>query len=305
MQAHGLDSGVWCPYGAPGDFPPDQRTEDGLALCFDTPPLDTPMEILGFPEVTLMVVSDKPNALIAVRLCDVAPGGASTRVSYGLLNLTHRESHEFPQPLEPGQRYTVTVQLNAIGHSLPAGHRWRVAVSPTYWPMAWPSPEPVRLSVFAGAGCRLSLPARAPRPEDAHQPDFGPAEGSAPLEMKTLRAGSRRMQIEREVISGRVQFTDRTDSGSFLIVPTGVEYDSTGMDQWTIVEGDPLSATSRCDRNIKLSRNAAGWRTEVKTSSTLTADAGSFILTNVLEAFEGDVRVFAKTWTATIPRDHI
>ena len=39
---------------------------------------------------------DRPVALVAARLSDVAPDGAATRVSYGLLNLTHRESHEHP-----------------------------------------------------------------------------------------------------------------------------------------------------------------------------------------------------------------
>ena len=37
---------------------------------------------------------DRPNALLCARLCDVAPDGASLRVTYGLLNLTHRDSHE-------------------------------------------------------------------------------------------------------------------------------------------------------------------------------------------------------------------
>ena len=64
-----------------------------------------PMEILGFPEVKLKLSVDQPNALLAVRLCDVAPDGASRLVSWGLLNLTHRNGHEHPEPLEPGKIY--------------------------------------------------------------------------------------------------------------------------------------------------------------------------------------------------------
>ncbi len=30
------------------------------------------------------------------------------------------------------RRYTVTVRLDATAHALPPGHRWRVAISPTY-----------------------------------------------------------------------------------------------------------------------------------------------------------------------------
>ena len=300
-QAHGLDSGVWCPYGAPGDFPPDQRYEDGLSLCFTSAPLAEPMEILGFPEVTLTIGVNQPLALLAVRLCDIAPTGASLLISRGQLNLTHRESHEHPAPLEPGKRYTVTVRLNAIAHSLPVGHRWRLAVAPTYWPFAWPSPEPVTLSVFAGQGCRLALPVRPARPEDANLPTFEPAESAAPLALEWLRTGSRNMVVDRDVIRGQFQFTDRVDSGHFRLTANGIEYASTAMDQFTIWEGQPLSANARCDRSISVGRG--DWQTRVETSSVMTADRETFRVTNVLEAFEGNTRVFAKTWNFSVARD--
>jgi hypothetical protein len=300
-QAHGLDSGVWCPYGAPGDFPPDQRYEDGLSLCFTSAPLTEPMEILGFPEVTLTIAVNQPLALLAVRLCDIAPTGASLLISRGQLNLTHRESHEHPAPLEPGKRYTVTVRLNAIAHSLPAGHRWRVTIAPTYWPFAWPSPEPVTLSVFAGQGSRLALPVRPVRPEDANLPTFEPAESAAPLALEWLRTGSRNMVVDRDVIRGQFQFTDRTDSGHFRQTANRIEYASTAMDQFTIWEGQPLSANARCDRSILVGRG--DWQTRVETSSVMTADRETFRVTNVLEAFEGNMRVFSKTWHFAVPRD--
>ena len=77
-----------------------------------------------------------------------------------MLNLTHRDSDEHPEPLEPGRRHEVTVPLGAMAYAVPAGHRLRLAVSPTYWPFAWPSAEPVTLSLFTGEGSRLELPVR-------------------------------------------------------------------------------------------------------------------------------------------------
>src|SRR5262249_17729849 len=38
-QEHGLLAGDWCPYGAPEELPPDQRSEDGLCLCWTGDPL--------------------------------------------------------------------------------------------------------------------------------------------------------------------------------------------------------------------------------------------------------------------------
>jgi putative CocE/NonD family hydrolase len=95
----GLASGKWCPYGLVPDQAADQREDDGKSVLFDSAPLGQRVEILGAPVVELEVSADKPNALVAVRLNDVAPDGSSLRVSYGLLNLTHRDSHETPTPL--------------------------------------------------------------------------------------------------------------------------------------------------------------------------------------------------------------
>ena len=163
VQTCGVEAGVWCAEGGSADLAGDQRVEDAVSLTWDFEPLAEPVEILGHPQAFLELESDRPQALVSVRLCDVAPDGSSLLVTRGVLNLTHRESHEEPEALEPGRRYEITVPLDVIAHSFAAGHRLRVAVSPTYWPWAWPSPEPVTLTVHAG---RLELPVREPREED-------------------------------------------------------------------------------------------------------------------------------------------
>jgi putative CocE/NonD family hydrolase len=301
--SNGIYSGSWCPFGLPGDFPPDQREEDGQSVCFDTLPAAEPVEILGYPEVTLTLASDRPLALVALRLCDVAPDGASLFVTRGMLNLTHRESHEHPSPLEPGRRYTVTVRLNSVAHTLPSGHKWRLAVSSNYWPHLWPSPEPVTLTLYAGDPCRLALPARPPRPEDAGIPPFEPAEGSEPLALETLRMKDRRLNIDRDLVTGRVQYIDRSDNGWTRQVATGIEYGAASLDEHKVLEGDPLSAVTRCERTVTVGRGE--WRTRIETISTMTGDAHDFHLNNVLDAYEGDTRVFTKTWTKTVPRDFV
>ena len=66
-------------------------------------PLRQPLTILGAPVVELEVESDQPEALVAVRLNDLRPDGSDLRVTYGVLNLTHRDGHETPAPLRPGK----------------------------------------------------------------------------------------------------------------------------------------------------------------------------------------------------------
>ncbi|MCI0649473.1 MAG: CocE/NonD family hydrolase, partial [Chloroflexi bacterium] len=297
----GLDGGIWCAHGLAADLPPDQRAEDGLSLTFTSAPLDTPMEILGFPEVTMNLAVDQPQALVAVRLCDVSPTGSSTLVSRGLLNLTHRDSHEHPTPLEPGKRYTVKVRLNAVAHALPIGHRWRVALSPTYWPWAWPSPKPVTLSLFTGQASTLTLPVRPPRDDDADLAPFEEPEGAAPLEAQVLRTASRNYTVQHDVVRNMFQLVDGRDGGSKRIIANGLEYESHNTNIYTIIEDDPLSAQVRCDRMIRVGHE--DWHIRIETTSTMTADTETFYVTNLLEAYEGTVRVFARTWDFAIPRD--
>ena len=113
VEACGLEAGRWLVFGSPTDFPPDQRAEDGLSLTFDSDQLERPLEILGFPRLTLTCSADQQVGLVAARLCDVEPNGRSALVTRGLLNLAHRDDHEHPAALEPGSEYPISVTMSA------------------------------------------------------------------------------------------------------------------------------------------------------------------------------------------------
>ena len=121
-----------------------------------------PLEIAGDAALELTFTVDKPVAQVAVRLVDVAPDGAATRVSYGLLNLTHRDSHETPKNWCPGKTYTARVPFKHVAQTLSrraTGCGWLVSTS--YFPLAWPAPEPATLTLDIAA-TRLILPVRGP-----------------------------------------------------------------------------------------------------------------------------------------------
>jgi uncharacterized protein len=300
VQACGLQAGLWFPYAQPGELPAEQRPDDAFSLCFDSPAIPEAMDVLGFPEARLRLASDRPQALAAVRLCDVAPDGASTLVSWGLLNLAHRDSHEQPAPLEPGRPYDVRVVLKATGHRLAAGHRWRLAISPTYWPHAWPAPEPVRLSVFTGAS-QLILPVRAATPDAPEPRAFAPPEAAPPIAVKMVRDRARARTIEHDVAAGAWRLTDTEDHGCIRFIDAGLDYDRVHVDSYSICDGQPLSANVQCERTIGLQRGE--WQTRVETASRMWADAAAFHVSNELKAFEGDRLVFSKTWRFSVARD--
>ena len=148
---------------------------------------------------------------------------------------------------------------------------------------------------------RLELPVRPARPEDEALAPFGPPEGAAAFETEALRAKESGCTIEHDVATGRFELTFVQDYGGRRRLPSGIELETTGADVFPIVAGDPLSASTRSDRSTSLARG--DWNVRVETSSVLSADADAFLATNAVEAFEGDVRVFAKSWARTIPRN--
>jgi uncharacterized protein len=300
LQATGLDAGSWCPYGEPADWPGDQRATDGLSLAFTSAPLDEPLEILGFPEVTLELECDRPLALVAVRLCEVWPDGASTLVTRAVQNLAHLESDEHPRPLVPGEPFAAVIRLDAAGHAFAAGNRLRLAVSPTYWPWAWPSPKQVTLTLRTG-GSRLVLPVRAPRPEDAGPEPFGEPEESARMATEALTTGPAGRTHSHDLASGRHDLVFEWDVGGVVRFPSGLEVEDRNRTTYTIVEGDPLSARVLCEVGGTLGRG--DWRTRTEVVSEMTCDAGAFHVTDRLTAWEGDAVVFEREWARSFPRD--
>jgi len=296
----GALAGHWCAYGYAPDLPADQRPEDGKSLVFDSAPLPANLEILGAPVVTLELAVAQPQAQVCVRLNDVAADGASLRVTYGLLNLTHRNSHEAPEPLEPGKRYRVRVQLNDIAHVFPAGHRMRVAVSTSYWPIAWPSPETVTLTLYAGAST-LELPVRPPRSEDAGLAPFLPAEATPALQTTEQRPDKTSECVTSDLISGTTIFATDEDYGRYTIDAIDFTSDHQKKEIFQIAEDDPRSAMIDIANSRRMSRG--DWNLRTETHTVMRATAAEFVVEATLDAYEGEIRVVSRNWQVRHKRD--
>jgi hypothetical protein len=280
----------------------DQRVEAGGSLTFDTAPLQQPLEFLGTPILHLKVAADKPNALVAVTLSEVLPDGSATRLSYGLLNLTHRDSHEVLEPVEPGRFYDLHLKLNVCGQKIGIGSRLRVAISSSYWSTAWPSPEPVTLSIVTGES-GLELPIRPARAEDRSLPDFLPAETATPFASMKLRAGHEDARITTELATGIVTLEEIKDAGLIRIPEFDWEYEAATHRRFSIHPNDPLSATASI--TWKKEYNRGSFHIGIEAETLLTVSKENLHLTAKLDAYEGKTRVFSKEWDCLIPRDHM
>jgi putative CocE/NonD family hydrolase len=297
----GQDAGAWCAFGGPLESPPDQRSEDGLSLCFTSDPLAESLEILGQPVAHLVVSSDRPQALVVVRLCDVFENGESSLITRGLLNLSHRESHEHPAPLVPGEVTTVSVVLQSIGQVVPAGHRLRVAISPTYFPWAWPSPEAVTLSVASGLSF-IDLPLREPAPLDETLGPFERAETAPKIAKELLADPSFELVQTKDPATGVVEVRRRSSDGRVRL-PDGLEMVEAGSFSYSVAEANPLSARFRTQRSVEFKRGE--WETRLVAENELTSDLTRLHLNSKLQAFEASTCVFDRSWSFEIPRDFL
>ncbi|MBT8409851.1 MAG: CocE/NonD family hydrolase [Alphaproteobacteria bacterium] len=295
-QHCGMAAGEFCAIWLGPEMPGDQRGDDVLSACFDSAPMPR-AAIVGAPVVRLRLASDTPVAQVAVRLCHVHPDGASTRITWGVLNLTHLAGHERSEPLEPGRVFEAKLTLDHIAYLLPQGHRLRVAVSSAYWPMIWPSPEPVTLTLTGGS---LSLPLL---PQDASDWSFEGAEAAPALQQREIRPPGHVRRTEIDQQTGLVSLIVEDDFGLAENLEHGLISGSVARERWDIHPGDPLSARGRCHWTEELARE--GWCVRTETTSQMWSDATHFHLRARLEAYDGDALIYARDVEDTIPRQGI
>jgi hypothetical protein len=296
----GTDYGRWGGNGGEApDLAIDQRREDGQSLCFDTEILGQDLTLLGAPEVDLELTVDKPLVNIAVRLCDVYPDGTSAVMTYGVLNLAHRNSHAHPEPCPAGRPFRATVRLNDFGRTVPRGHRIRLAVQNQFWFVLWPQPELSTITLASGTST-VRLPLRPPSPGD-REVHFAPAEIAAPAAVTTIREETYSKTVADDLVTGMRSIRLCTDYGAWRIDDRDIEGSAVNADSFFIHPGDPLSA--RLVTEYRWSMKCGPADTSGLARTELTADAINFHLIWRIEAREGARIVFAKDRTHSIPRD--
>ncbi len=308
-QTTGSTAGDWCGFGSEGEAPMDQRADDGRSLVFDTPPLTEALEILGTPSVSLRLSASESQALVAVRLNDLAPDGTSSLVTYGVLNLSHRNSHERPRPPTPDELVDVTLNLNDIAHRFPAGHQLRLAISTSYWPLIWPAPKPFTLTVECGTS-KLDLPLRTPQVLDDQLRPFEPAEAAPTASAQfALKQHEFTRSYERDLTTHDTVYR-LFSAGGDLETGAIMRIDAINMDLghtvervFSIGESDPLSARASIVERLMMRRG--DWCIRIRAETELTAGTDQFRLRARLSAREGEAQeeIFTRDWDETIPRD--
>lgn len=303
-QSLGASTPEWLSMGLPGEAPQDQRADDQHSLCFDTAALDERIEILGATTLTVDIAVDRPVAMLVARLCDVAPDGTSLRVSLGVLNLTHRQGHDRVVPMRPGAFERIVLHFPDVAHAFRPGHRIRLALSNALWPVLWPSPAPVEMTLRCGES-RLDLPQRPGQRPDAAA--FAPPLAGPPSPVSILTPARIDRTRHRDPDTGLHHDTLDADGGylgpgrHWRIDAVGTTIGHRIRRHFTIHDDDPCSARATIAQRMELARD--DWRVALETSTRFSATAEAFEAQCEARALEGENEIFRRVWRFAIPRD--
>jgi putative CocE/NonD family hydrolase len=161
-----------------GDAVPGRATaERDDVLVFETPVLDSDMEVTGSVVAHLWVSSSAPDTDFTIKLVDVYPAnedypqGYAMNLAHGILRARFRDSFEHPEPLQPGKVHALAVPTFPTSNRFAAGHRIRIEVSSSNFPhfdvnpnTDWHDPDAVpqvarnSVHVARGAASHIILP---------------------------------------------------------------------------------------------------------------------------------------------------
>ena len=191
--------------------------------------------------------------------------------------------------------------MNGNAYRFAKGSRIRLALSTGMWPIAWPAPEPVELTLYTGSS-HLTLPARADRELDDRLPALPPAHRT-PLDSRTelTPAAPVVARFEEDFRTGRLAFIHVEDAGTTRMDRSGWHSGNVIRRRFEIAPDDPLSARLLLNGEDRYGRE--GLDVRIRTRLEMTSDRENFRVHAHLDVFENGRCVFARAWLEDLPRD--
>ena len=200
-----------------------------------------------------------------------------------------------------GEPVEVRVPLRSTAHRFRAGHRIRVSVASSAWPVVWPSPFPAEYGLHLGGadGSRILLPVLpAGRPGSAVPPFKTTSPGLR--DIGSYRGDPPAWRVIEDVIDGSV--TVETSEFGESTLPDG---------RTTLYTGERLEMTARdADPAHARMHNEVVYRLREDSSEILIEANGTIRTTETDFHMNVGLRVtldgapfFERGWLETMPRD--
>lgn len=116
-----------------------ERQED--VLVYTSAPLEESLTLHGRFVAELHVAADAPDCDVFCWLADLPPSGHTTQISRGQLRLRYREGYDRQVPLTPDEVVKVRIEMDHVGHRLEQGHRLRLLIGSSLFPLLDPNPN--------------------------------------------------------------------------------------------------------------------------------------------------------------------
>src|SRR5262245_28182417 len=270
-------------------MPDDQRLDEGLSLVYTSDLFgDEMIEIIGSPVAHLWLSSTAQVAFISVKLCDVTPDGTSTLITKGGLNLTHRHSHEKPEPLVPGQIYEVSIPLLVAAYRFRPGHRLRLMIAAADFQNAWPTPLPHTLTVHYGPehASHLLFPVAGLRQSSLWAPRFLPSD-FPPLPPDQIPTPE--YTVTRDLIQNVMTVHIKTQSGIGI-----------NRSQYTVSIDRPADAMVVSEFEYPMDQ--PGFSTRVRARCVTRSNEQTFDHTTEVNITVNGQPHWNKSWSISVPR---
>jgi putative CocE/NonD family hydrolase len=118
--------------------PIDQRANESRqdVLVYSTSELKEDTEVIGPVEARLFAASSAKDTDFTIKLIDVYPDGRALNITEGIVRARFRNSiWDKPSLIQPGKIYEYKVELLPIAIIFRKGHRIRIHVSSSSWPL--------------------------------------------------------------------------------------------------------------------------------------------------------------------------
>ncbi len=276
------------PFNINWAMPLDQRADEPGSVVYSGPVLTDELLVIGQPRLRLHLRSSAPVAAVAAKLCDVAPDGSSALVTKGSLNLTHRASDTTPELLEPGQDYTVEVELLACAWRFRAGHRVRLLLAGGDLLNLWPTPYHAELTIERSVArpSALVLPVV---PASALAPVTLPPSPLPPARREELSAPE--LRITQDLI--------RDETTVEYQVAYGPHWTNTA--RYTVSARDPARAVAVGDSRAEW--HYAGRQIVVAAHCVTSSDREQFGHTVQVEITMDGRPYHSRSWATSVPRE--
>lgn len=293
---HGQASGDTGYFGRFGGLPLSQNEDDDRCLIFETSGLEDDLLLFGSVAVDLKIEVEEERSQLCLRINDISPDGASARVGLSVLNLALDETLDAPEtPNGPGPR-TVRIQFHTVAYRFRAGHRIRLSVGSSYWPIVWTPPH--LGSIRIAEGC-ITLPVLPDEPHAMETPFPTPRDLPIARSFDTLKAPN--LTRSRETgPDGDIAMTWHQPPVSVRYNDIGTTFSYETWAEHVLDPEDTNSARSVFTHHMSLERPDGC--ASVQSRLQATCDADRYWLDGWIEVSWCGEPIFRRQWSRCVDR---